>query len=161
MGKPNIDEIRNFLSYDAETGLFTWEVRRGRVPAGATAGTMDNKGYIAISFLGVRALAHRIAWFYVYGHWPVSYIDHIDGNRSNNRISNLRCVSMGVNNQNLKSARSDNVAGLLGVSRHGRGFRAVIHLNNKQHYLGIFDTAEEAHSAYLWAKRNLHVGCTI
>lgn len=106
-------------------------------------------------------MAHRLAWLYIYGKWPQNELDHLDGNRANNKIANLRDAGDVLNSQNRRSPNKNNGVGLLGVSRHGLRFKAMIGVNWKIKYLGIFDTKEEAHAVYVKAKRKLHAGCTI
>lgn len=109
-------------------------------------------------------MAHRLVWLHLYGEWPEHGIDHINGRRSDNTAANLRSVPQSENVQNQRKARRDNKStGLLGVSRpSGRSkYRAQIMAQGRNRYLGYFDTPEEAHAAYLAAKRQLHPGCTI
>lgn len=157
--KERLDRV---LSYDRETGIFTWQVARGRAPAGAVAGTPE-MGYVLIRVDGVQYCAHRLAWLTATGSWPTFEIDHIDGCRSNNSISNLRDAPRAINQQNQKRAQVTNSCRLLGVSKSdARGrFRARIFVDGKEQHLGSFSTAEKAHEAYLEAKRKLHKGCTI
>src|SRR4051812_40825019 len=100
------ERLKQVLVYSPESGLFT---RRGRVAGTTYRGRIN----IFIDYRGY--LAHRLAWLYVHGRWPIGDIDHIDGNASNNAISNLREVSRSVNMQNQRRARSDSRTGLLGV----------------------------------------------
>jgi hypothetical protein len=156
------ERLRELLSYDSETGVFHWRVSRGRAVAGASAGNADSYGYLQTKIYGRCYLNHRLAWLYVYGEWPDGQIDHINGSRADNRLANLRNVSISVNQQNQRGARVDNRCGLLGVSRKGNRWQARIsHPGRKDAYLGLFDTPELAHAAYLKAKRKLHQGCTI
>jgi hypothetical protein len=100
----------------------------------------------------------------MYGKWPEGEIDHINGNKADNRICNLRDVDRSTNQQNAKKAQSNNKsAGLLGVSLHKsrNKFRAQITYDKKRHHIGYFDTAELAYAAYLSEKRRRHAGCTI
>jgi hypothetical protein len=114
--------------------------------------------------LGKRYYAHRLAWLYEYGEFPEKIIDHIDGNRTNNSIHNLRDVSQALNSQNQKEARIDNGTGYLGVTFDKRPrtakYRARIGITGcaKRICLGYFETPELAHLAYLDAKRKLHPG---
>lgn len=157
-----VEKLREVFSYDAETGILTWRDRVGNVAAGSVAGRITNKGYIQIGVCGKRYMAHRLAWAYVHGYWPNGDIDHIDGDRLNNRIANLRDVSRAVNSQNERRARSSNKScGLLGVSASLSKWRALIRVDGKKLYIGTFDTPKAAHEAYLSAKRELHEGCTI
>lgn len=156
------DRLREVLAYDANTGVFTWLVTRGGGFAGDIAGgRVDSSGHLQISVDGRRYGAHRLAWLYVFGCWPLQEIDHKDGIKTNNAIGNLRDVSRRVNQQNLRKANRFSSTGLLGVTPLGDRFMAQICAKGASRYLGVFDTAEEAHTAYVNAKRVLHVGCTI
>lgn len=131
---------------------------------GDYAGTLDKStGYVKVNFDGKVCLVHRLVWALVYGEEPKGMIDHIDGNRSNNKIGNLRCCDNQTNMQNLKHARIDSVTGVLGVSLcklTGR-FVSRIRAGAKYLSLGRFETVEQASLAYITAKRELHTGCTI
>ena len=164
MSKPDItaEHIRQVLDYDAGTGIFIWKTRQGqRGVVGTVAGSKTKLGYWTVQLFGIKYPAHRLAWCYMTGAWPVNHIDHIDGNPSNNTIDNLRDVTQTGNNQNQKSAHSQNVSKLLGVSRHKQGWQAEIQVDGVRHYLGLFDTPVAAHTAYIAAKRKLHGTCTI
>lgn len=165
MSKLTSGRLREVLSYDADLGFFTWRVKSSRrVKIGDIAGCHGSSGYYQIRIDRRTYLAHRLAWLYVHGCWPSSQIDHINGNKADNRLVNLREATIGENMQNFRSARSDNKScGLLGASFHkptGR-WRAQIQVNGRVLHLGRFDTAEEAHVAYLAAKRELHPFQTI
>ena len=155
--------LKELFTYDPETGVFTRIVQRGqRFMPGDAAGYVGIRGYSRITIDGLVLPVHRLAWLYFYGAWPTGEVDHIDGNRLNNCIKNLRDVSRSVNQQNQRLARRDNrSAGLLGVTRRGKGFQAQIRIDGKRIYLGMHPTAEMAHNTYLTAKRELHQGCTI
>lgn len=138
------DTIRSELSYDPETGIFRWKAsNKGRV-VGGIAGGVNTQGYVVIGFYDKRYYAHRLAWLFAHGEWPKQRIDHIDRNRSNNRISNLRDVSGTVNNFN-SGLRSDNQSGHKGVTWCPRrsNWRAVI----RGRSLGSYATKEEAIAA--------------
>lgn len=154
--------LREVLSYDAVTGVFTRRVRSGNgVKVGDVAGGKHGGGYITISVLGRKYLAHRLAWLYVHGQWPAGEIDHIDGRRDRNTFANLRDVSRSVNQQNQRQSRSDSTHGFFGVTRNGTGWAARIWIGGKHFHLGTFDAPELAQIAYINAKRQLHSGCTI
>lgn len=154
--------IRERLNYDADTGVFTWRTS-SRVPSkvGRVAGSHDVRGYLQLRIGGNVLKLHRLVWLHVYGEWPRGQIDHINGVRDDNRLSNLRVVTHAINCQNKRAPLPSNKSGFLGVSWHAGAWRATIVLNGKQYHLGRFKTPEEAHYAYLTAKRRLHEGCSI
>lgn len=156
--------VREVLAYDPDTGVFTWKVRTSnRAHLGAEAGRVGANGYRYLGLDGSLHLAHRLAWLYVHGVWPADMIDHIDGDRLNNRIANLRPADMRRNQQNRKGPQANNRSGLLGVSwsKQARKWHAQISDAGQSHHLGYFACPEEAHAAYLDAKRRLHEYCTI
>ena len=162
--KPTAEIVRSLLIYDQDTGFFFWKInRRAGAKSKDKAGHLiKHSGYINIRINGKGYMAHRLAWLHVYGHWPELEIDHIDGVRTNNAMSNLRNVSRIVNCQNLRSAPTRNVnSGLLGVYPNGKKWRARITVLKKPISLGTFDFKEQAHAAYLSAKRIHHEGCVI
>ena len=159
----NAARLRAILNYDQTTGIFTWAVRRkGGRGLGMEAGARMSHGYISIGIDGNEYTAHRLAWLYIHGEWPLAYIDHINGNRSDNRIENLRDVSQTVNMQNVYAPKSNNKSGYRGVSWHAqRGkYTARIKVEGRYLSLGLHETPEAAHAAYVEAKRNFHEGCT-
>lgn len=156
--------VRELLHYDPETGRFAWRLGRfGTRGAGGRAGYADPRGYRKICVAGRMYWEHRLAWLYVNGTWPSDQIDHVNGVKGDNRIANLREATRSENQGNLRQARSDSKTGLLGVhwNKPNKKFMAQIMFSGKQKYLGLFNTAEEAHQAYLVAKRELHQFCTI
>ena len=149
--------LKEYLDYDPLTGVFVWLKKKARANPGDVAGGFSrNHGYVTIKFDGKHYMAHRLAWFYMRGVWPKSELDHEDTDRSNNRWSNLREATSGQNKQNVQKPRSHNKLGFLGVLRRGEKFRAYITTGKKQRWLGTFPTPEEAHEAYLTAKRSDH-----
>jgi len=150
--------LKELLHYDAETGIFTWRESRGRLAkAGQVAGYTCSTGYRSIRFMGKDRKAHRLAWLYTHGEWPSGVIDHINCERADNRIENLRDVSYQGNSQNRRKARSNSLSGLMGVAQCQGKFQSWIHLADKSRlHLGTFKTAEEAHTAYVEAKRVHH-----
>jgi len=151
--------LRELLHYDPETGLFT-SLRSGR----QVGFIVPPKGYLRVSVDGRQWLAHRLAWLYLHSEWPANQIDHINGVKTDNRAKNLRCVTPAQNMQNIMVAKSYNkTSGLLGVTRcnSGKKWIAQISVNNVTQRIGVYDDPQEAHQAYIAAKRRLHEGCTI
>jgi HNH endonuclease len=161
MAKTLIDaaRLRELLSYDPETGVFTRKVWRGGTSrAGTVAGSNHGRGHLQASIDGRLYFLHRLAWLYVHGEWPRYVIDHLNGNPSDNRITNLRDVPQAFNCQNKRVTRVRKTPQLRGVKAHGLRFTANISVNNRPRYLGTFNTPEEAHSAFLEAKKQFHPG---
>ena len=147
------------LDYDPLTGIFTWKVNTGKKQlAGKQAGTVDLKGYIAISIDGEKIRGHRLAWFYVYGVWPSKNIDHENGQHADNRFKNLRDITQKGNVHNQHKVRSDSKSGIKGVRfKEDKGkYQARIKVNGVEKHIGYYDTAEEAHQEYLIRKRQIH-----
>ena len=156
------ERLREVLHYDPETGVFTWLVRTStRIKVGDVAAAADGRGYIVIGVDGVLYKSHRLAFLWMTGEWPPQFVDHINGVRDDNRWSNLRPATRSENNQNVRRARAGNRTGLLGVCRYRKRFKAQIRVDGRNLCLGTFDTPEQAHEAYLAAKRRLHPGSTI
>ena len=155
--KATYEEVSALLAYDEFTGLFTHRVAGHKRKMGATAGRLDSKGYVRIRLLGYEFKAHRLAWLLTYDGWPTAEIDHINGCPSDNRISNLRDVSVAENGWNRKGAMQNSKTGVLGVCKLGARFHAQIGAGGSRYSLGVFDTVEEANAAYLAAKEELHV----
>jgi hypothetical protein len=154
-------DLRKRFHYDELNGIFTYKVKPcQRMHVGDEAGYTQH-GYRNIVISGKTYKAHRLAWLYVYGVWPEQCIDHINGDRGDNRISNLRCATISENSQNQRKAKKSNKTGFLGVSPRGRRFKAQISVSGNLKVIGIFDTPEEAHFAYVQRKREIHAACTI
>jgi hypothetical protein len=156
-------KLKEVIVYDQETGEFIWaKTVSSRALVGKTAGRIWNGQYRRITIDKVDYQAHRLAWFYVTRTWPVGEIDHINRNKSDNRIVNLRCAGRSGNQQN-KGVQQNNKSGYPGVYWHKRDLKwvAAIRCNGKRISLGSYSTPEAAHITYLAAKRNLHPGCTI
>jgi hypothetical protein len=150
------EEVAALLSYDPQTGLFTHKVNGHKRKAGAVTGRLDNKGYVRIRLLGYELKAHRLAWLLTYGTWPAAEIDHINGCPSDNRIINLRDVSVAINGWNRKKAMRNSKTGVLGVCESGDKYHAQIGVHGQRYSLGRFETVEEAAAAYAKAKTHLH-----
>jgi hypothetical protein len=156
--------IEDYLRYDKDSGLFYWiknTYKRNNI--GEIAGSLERNGYIRISVLGNRFLAHRLAWYFIYGVMPTKSIDHINGIRTDNRIDNLREVSSQENSHNSFKKNSNNSTGYLGVSyfkTHNK-FHAQIEVDKKTIHLGFYNSPEEAHKEYLKAKLIFHPSSAI
>lgn len=148
----SVERLRALLDYDPATGIFRWRVRQRKIGGfynpGDIAGFKETLGYWCVGLGGKTYKGHRLAWLYVKGEWPAEDIDHINGRRSDNRICNLRLGGKAVNAWNAKM-KVTNAVGLKGVRRDGKKFIARIGVRGVRIYLGTFDTAELAHSAYM------------
>ena len=150
--------LRDILDYSPETGLFTWRVApNGRIKIGQRAGSPDTGGHLQIRINKRFYRAHRLAWLYVHGEWPPEDIDHINSERADNRLCNLRPATRAQNCQNSRLYRS-NTSGFKGVVWHARGSKwsARIRANGRVHHLGRYTTAEAAHAAYVAAAVKYH-----
>lgn len=154
---PTVDRLREVLSFDPETGDIRWRQPGPKRRVGRVAGTEIN-GYRAIGIDGTILLAHRIAWALMTGEWPTMEIDHVDGNRSNNRWANLRQATRTENAQNLHGVRRNNTSGYTGVSwsKSCRKWIAQISINGRAVVLGQWDDPAMAHESYLANKRMFH-----
>lgn len=151
--------LRGLIIYNPETGCLTWKERGDelfKAPrfrklwntkwAGKLAlNHSTNSGCYGGTVLAIPLLAHRVAWAIHYGKWPDKFIDHINGDRFDNRISNLRDVDRVTNNKNAKR-RKDNKSGYSGVYKHKNRYLAHIRVDGRLKVIGRFDTAEEAHA---------------
>lgn len=153
------DFLTKHVAYNADTGELTWksgppDCRRKDTPQ------IDHQGYKRITFKKNRILAHRAAWFLHYGVLPNGIIDHIDGNRSNNSIENLRVTTFQTNAQNRRkgSGRSHFLGVTVKETNSGTKFIASIRTNGRLTQLGTYATPELAHAVYLSAKKQIHPG---
>ena len=144
--------LRELLDYNPDTGELTWRVSpRANVEAGSIAGSVRDDGYRSV-VIGRKAYkAHRLIWMYVYGEFPNGEIDHINRDRDDNRIDNLREVSRSMNQYNA-GIRSDNKSGFKGVSYSKSKCRWIAKLGSKQ--LGAFKDKLEAIKCRLEAENN-------
>lgn len=157
--------VKNLLRYDSDTGHFYWLERplsmfsdvKMRLRncnawntkfAGVRAGYVSGGGYRYIMHMGKLHKEHRLAWLYVYGNFPVGSVDHIDGNRMNNRISNLRLANNSQNSINSVVVRG--ASGCRGIHwvAHAGKWRARIKINGRQVHIGYYSTKEAAAAAY-------------
>jgi len=157
-----IDNLKQVLRYDPDTGYFFWKSRpSNRVQIGGDAGVLRKDGYIKIGYAGHHYPAHRLAWAFMTGRWPPSrasnlQVEHRDSNKSNNCWSNLALVSVSKNRSNLRDkVRKDNRSGYRGVSRRPDGrWHARITANKKIILLGNYLDLGEAIEARKAAERH-------
>lgn len=144
-------EIKNLLHYDKDTGIFNWlkEIKYSKHNIGDIAGknSINTMGYMTIMLNRKRYLTHRLAWLYVHGVWP-KVIDHINGIKTDNRIENLRVVTVRQNQQNRVEHRNGKLVGA-SYNKRDKKWNSKIVINGKQKHLGYFDTEEQAHEAYM------------
>jgi hypothetical protein len=159
----SFDESRRLFDYFPDTGEIRRKVSMGRSRMGSLAGSKNSDGYLQIKVFYRTYKIHRLAWLMFYGKWPDGEIDHINGDRTDNRIVNLRDVPKSVNQQNQMKPQVTNTSGYLGVSWHKKDckWRVSIRVSGKPKHLGFFATPEEAHAAYVKAKRQFHKGNTL
>lgn len=145
---PPVSYLREMLSYDPCTGALRWEKAAARnTRIGSVAGYV-NQGYWRIKLNKVDYLAHRICFCIFHGELDAAtYIDHINGDRSDNRASNLRACTMSQNSANI-GVNPKNKTGLKGVFRHRKAYRASITVRGSVIYLGTYATADVAKAAY-------------
>lgn len=158
--KPDADKALTFaqlselLSFDSETGELRWlkGITRGRV-----AGGPNDRGYLRVMVGQASYKAHRLAWMLHYGSWPNGVVDHINQDKADNRIANLRVLTDAENKQNQSGPRVHSKTRIRGV-RVGCGgkFIASIGINGKVRHLGTFLSARDAEIAYQSARRMLH-----
>lgn len=145
-----VERLREVLDYEPETGVFRWRVnKRANASAGSVAGTAHNSGYWRIRIDRRGYLAQQLAWMHFYGRWPDKQLDHIDTNKHNNRIANLREATPTQNLGN-RPMRRDNVSGVKGVTWHPRDqrWRAQITINGRVKYISQHRRIEDAAEAY-------------
>jgi hypothetical protein len=124
--------LKQILSYDAKTGVFTW------LKSGKVAGSLLPHGYLRITIQSKGYYAHRLAWLYCHGKWPAKNIDHINQQKNDNRIANLRDVGQSQNGHN-QNVRRNNTSGCKGVSfdTKSKKWAAYMMLNRKKLSLGF------------------------
>jgi hypothetical protein len=157
--KPTQEELKACFEYEDETGSLIWKVMlnyRGRVGTVAGCQLKGKHKYQRIGFKNSQYFAHHLIWVYHHGYWPPNFIDHIDGDQSNNRIGNLRPATATQNAWN-RAEQSNNTSGRKGVHwDQSRGlWMAFIHENGRFKNLGRFTTKEEAAEVQSAASKRL------
>jgi hypothetical protein len=150
------ERLRELFDYEPGSGEFRYKVRRNRALVGSICGWHNARGYLSFRVDGKMHYAHRLAWLHVHGRWPDAMIDHINGEKDDNRITNLREASR---SQNLANSRvpSNNTSGFKCVSFYKKSgkWTATIMKDAKFTPLGRFETPEAAHAAYMAAAERL------
>lgn len=150
----------DYLSYEPQTGVFRWKQRpghegRGKGKVGDVAGCPDDLGYLQLCVAWKRYAGHRLAFLFMTGEMPTGMVDHINGDPSDNRWSNLRLATP---EQNAINRRTVSATGFKGVTRHSGGkYQASIKVKGRGIYLGLYATAKEASEAYQTAAKE-HFG---
>jgi HNH endonuclease len=162
MSELTADRLRELLSYDPETGVFRWRVRPSpymAILAGDEAGCFDGYGYRVIRIARFGYKAHRLAWLYMSGAWPRDQIDHLNGDKADNRWVNLREAGVSGNQAN-RPVCATNKSGFKGVffleRASLRPWRAAVRIGGKTRYLGRFSAREEAALVYATAACGIH-----
>jgi HNH endonuclease len=152
-----LSDVAAIVSYDSDSGIFTRRKSAPHAPVGAVCGMLHHAGYILIRVRCFRIPAHRLAWMFSHGEWPSTDVDHIDGDRSNNRIANLR-LALGCGNAQNSARRKDNKTGFKGVSYfpRNRKWGAQIQSKGERLFIGLFTSPELAHAAYSAEAIRLH-----
>lgn len=152
------EELKQLLSYNPEDGQFTrLKTTASNAVKGSVAGHVDSRGYVKIRINGREHSAHRLAWLYVYGWFPAGQIDHVNRNKSDNRITNLREVTISENAQNIGLKRS-NKSGYTGVRWNIKRAKWVAHIkvDGQFRHLGCFNTLDAAADARRSAELAYH-----
>jgi hypothetical protein len=150
-------ELMAALHYDPETGVFTRTFKNGK---SKQVGSINTKGYVCIPLGNVKYVAHRLAWLWVYGKFPDHQVDHINQNRQDNRIANLREATNKQNCEN-RSVQKNNTTGFAGVSWKARNKKWVAQIchNRQMIHLGLFQKIEDAIAARAAAQKTLFTHC--
>ena len=151
-------DYKDLLDYDPNTGVFTWKIKTSsKAMPGYVAGWFDKDGYRCVTVLGKKLKAHRLAWWWVHGVWPEKgyLVDHINRDKSDNRISNLRIATPSQSAMN-RGAQSNNKSGHKGVLKVKKYWHAQIMVAGESIGLGYYKNINDAIAAYEKAAKQLH-----
>ena len=155
-----IDRLRS--AFDLRGGELFWRSCHSNfIKPGSRAGCMNGNGYRRINVAGRKLYEHQCVFAMTHGRLPVGVIDHINGDKTDNRPENLREGTQAQNLQNQRAPARTNKVGLLGVSQKRKKYLAQIKTNRRAVRIGLFDTPEEAHAAYVEVKRRVHPFSTL
>lgn len=153
----SLARLKEVLSYDPESGSISW--RTPGTGRRAEVGYKKPDGRKRVAIDGKRFVLARLCWFYVHGQWPSGHVDHINGNPSDDRISNLRDVPAAVNNQNRRRHHRDSKTRLMGVVKTTSGtFNVSMSFRGRTLSVYGFRSEKDAHEAYAELKRRIHDG---
>jgi len=145
---PPLEELKEYLDYNPDTGIFIWKKsNNGFIKEGRKAGSLNSNGYRRIQFMKNELLLHRVAYYMHYGVDPLEkLVDHINGDKADNRIKNLRLVTNQQNLFNKSSLSKRNFSGFTGVfwNKKARKWQSGIWCNVKNIYLGLYSNKEDA-----------------
>lgn len=154
-----MDRLRKLVRLDENTGEVIRVAPGGsRARVGRPVGSLAVTGYLETKLDGVRLLVHRVAYALHNGYWPSEIVDHMNGNRVDNRPENLRLLTNRTNARNITAPHAGNASGYLGVtwSKSKNKWQATICTNGKRQYLGAYECAKEAHEVYRQHKVAAH-----
>lgn len=139
------DYLRSKLNYDPSSGHLFWKAAGGKKKLDIPAGKINWDGYRRISIDGKCYMAHKLVWLYIYGEMPTLFIDHLNHNRDDNKVGNLRLVSLQENQKN-RSKQSNNMSGVNGVCWDSQTNKWIVRIKNigKTYHLGRFSDFFEA-----------------
>lgn len=151
------EKLKQLLTYDRNTGIFLWKVKRNNNHDITKPAGVEFDGYVRIQIDGKKYRAHRLAWLYEYGYMPEQLIDHKSGITTDNSINNLRKASS-VENQYNARLRKDSKSGVKGVvfHKHTKKWQASCRVDGKSNYLGVYDTIGEAENVVIEFRKVQH-----
>lgn len=148
------ERLKDLFDYDADTGVFCRKLNSGFAKAGPINTLNKGKVYFEICIDGKHYRVHRLAWLYVYGEFPKYSVDHINGNKLDNNLSNLRDISIRENMQNKVRHRNGRLVGAC-FNKKNNKYSAIAHIEGRSRYFGTYSTELEAHEAYKTALAKL------